>query len=228
MDPISQFTGYSDLLYHLGLADEIQVERIKQYEEQIVEGIAQGEFRKAFAAFDEFMNGDFYPHPTYFFNITGSNNYFNFLNPTYPPNPFSTFLNLPSTKDSIHVGSYEFSGYNKSVERYLIEDWMKSVGYALPTLLNNYKVLIYNGQLDIILGPALAEKFIKTIKWDGDSEYLRVNRKIWKIESNIVGYVREVKEFRQVIVLASGHMVPLDQPQRAYDMIHRFIQGLPF
>jgi hypothetical protein len=80
----------------VGLADELQVERIKRYEEQIVEGIGQGNLVHAFAAFDEFLNGDFYPHPTYFFNITGSGEYFNLLNPVYPPNPYPNFLTLQS------------------------------------------------------------------------------------------------------------------------------------
>jgi len=228
MDPVSQFTGYSDFLFHIGLADELQVARIKKYEEAIIEGIAQGELRKAFLAFDEFLNGDFYPYPTYFFNITGSNEYFNLLNPIYPPNPYGEFLNLEATRNAIHVGNYPYFDYNSTTERHLIEDWMRSIGPLLPTLLENYKVLMYNGQLDIILGPAMAEKFIRTIPWSGSSKYEKAERKIWFADSTLAGYVREVGEFRQVVVLAAGHMVPLDQPKSAYDMIHRFVRGTPF
>ena len=32
----------------------------------------------------------------------------------------------------------------------------------------------------------------------------------------------------QVIVRAAGHIVPGDQPERAYDMIQRFIKGTPY
>lgn len=33
-----------------------------------------------------------------------STNYFNFLTPVYPPNPYDTYLNLTSTRRNIHVG----------------------------------------------------------------------------------------------------------------------------
>jgi len=96
----------------------------------------------------------------------------------------------------------------------------------MPTLLDNYKVLIYNGQLDIILGPPLTEKFLRTIEWSGAEVYRQAKRKIWKLNDNVVGYERDAKNFRQVIVLAAGHLVPLDQPASAFNMIDRFIQGI--
>jgi vitellogenic carboxypeptidase-like protein len=72
MDPVSQFVGYSDLLYNLGFADENERETIvNKYEIPIVELIARGDLVGAFRVFDEFLNGDFFPYPTYFYNITG-------------------------------------------------------------------------------------------------------------------------------------------------------------
>lgn len=165
MSPIDQFVGYGELLYYIGMADEHEVEVIRSYEARIVEGIAEGNYLKAFLAFDEFLNGDFYPYPTYFFNITGTTNYFNFLDPVYPPNPFDQYLNLNTTRSKIHVGSVPYASGNSTVEAYLINDWMKSVAPILPPLLENYKVMIYNGQLDIILGPPLTEKFLRNIPW---------------------------------------------------------------
>ena len=57
-----------------------------------MENIAAQNWQAAFDAFDEMLNGDFYPYPTYFYNITGYSDYFNFLQPVYPPNPFETVL----------------------------------------------------------------------------------------------------------------------------------------
>ena len=42
------------------------------------------------------------------------------------------------------------------------------------------------------------------------------------------GYVRQTGNFVQVVIRDAGHMVPTDQPERAYDMISRFIEGTPF
>jgi len=228
VDPISQFTHYDDLMYQIGLADERQAEVIGAYQQQIIEGIGQGDLIHAFRAFDELMNGDFYPHPTYFFNITGTNNYFNFLNPNYPANPYPQFLNLPSTRAAIHVGQWPFADYNATVELHLLEDWMRSVGPLIPTLLDNYKVMFYSGQVDIILGAPGTERFLKSVEWKGAKEYHDAPRSIWHLNNQVAGYCRAAGNLRQVIVLGAGHLLPLDQPHRAYDMMDRFIQNRPF
>jgi len=229
MDPINQFVGYSDLLYYIGLADERERAVIRSYEGRILEGIASGDYVRAFLAFDEFLNGDFFPYPTYFYNITGNNNYFNFLNPVYPNNPFSDFLNDNAVRAAIHVGTVPYFEGNSTVEQYLIHDWMKSVAPILPPLLENYKVLIYNGQVDVILGPSLTEKFLRILPWSGRDAYNAADKKVWKLNDNTVaGYVRHVKNFYQIIVLAAGHMVPTDQPHAAYDMITKFVFDRPF
>merc|ERR1712224_527998 len=119
------------------------------------------------------------------------------MGPTYHSNPYVEFLNLESTRNSIH-------DYNSTVEEYLIPDWMKSIRYKLPPLLENYKVLIYNGQ----------------------NEFLSANKLIWKVESTdqqVAGYVRQAQQFTQVIVRNAGHILPADQPRAALDMITRFI-----
>jgi vitellogenic carboxypeptidase-like protein len=229
MSPIDQFVGYGELLYYIGMADEHEVEVIRSYEARIVEGIAEGNYLKAFLAFDEFLNGDFYPYPTYFFNITGTTNYFNFLDPVYPPNPFDQYLNLNTTRSKIHVGSVPYASGNSTVEAYLINDWMKSVAPILPPLLENYKVMIYNGQLDIILGPPLTEKFLRNIPWSGQKGYQRAHKQIWKLDSGLVaGYVRSVKKFYQVVIRFAGHLAPSDAPQASLNMIENFVFNKPF
>ena len=41
----------------------------------------------------------------------------------------------------------------------------------------------------------------------------------------VAGYARVVGNFTQVVVRAAGHIVPGDQPERALDMISRFVEG---
>jgi len=173
----------------------------------------------------------FFPYKTYFTNITGTLNYFNFLDPDYPPNPYPQYLNLRDTRAKIHVGNITFWDYNITAEKYLIGDWMVSVKPWLEVLLDNYKVLIYNGQNDIILGAPIVENFLNTVEWSGAQDYRRAQKLIWKLRPNdqaVAGYVKEVKNFRQVVVRNAGHLLPLDQPERAFDMIDKFVQGVSF
>jgi len=231
MDPVTQIPGYSSLLYELGLANQAERAVLENYENQIVTYINAGRYTDAFYLFDEMINGDFTVYPTYFFNITGLTNYFNFLDPVYPPNPWEDYLNKASTRAAIHVGSNAYWDYNATVESYFISDWMKSYGYLLPNLLENYKVLIYNGQNDIILSAPNCENFLKTIQWNGADTFAKASKIIWKLnpaDVDPVGYAQQSGNFTYVVVRNAGHLLPQDQPAPALDMITRFIDGKPF
>ena len=43
-----------------------------------------GQMKQAFDVWDEMLNGDIYPYPNYFHNITGLNDYDNFINSATP------------------------------------------------------------------------------------------------------------------------------------------------
>ncbi|XP_046585303.1 probable serine carboxypeptidase CPVL isoform X5 [Haliotis rubra] len=90
------------------------------------------------------------------------------------------------------------------------------------------EVLIYNGQLDIIIAVPLTEAWLQTVPWKGLEEYKKAPKLIWKVNPNdteVAGYVRQVGNFYQVIVRGAGHILPYDQPVRGFDMIQRFIEG---
>lgn len=226
MDPLTQTQGYADLMYQLGLMDEQEVTQGHVYEQTIENQILKLEYTQAFFTFDEYLNADFYPYDSFYFNATGLSSYFNFLTPTYHSNPYVEFLNLETTRNSIHTGNYPYNDYNSTVEEFLIPDWMKSIRYKLPPLLENYKVLIYNGQNDIILGGPVCENFLRGLVWSGQNDYLSASKLIWKVESTdqqVAGYVRQADNFTQIIVRNAGHILPADQPRAALDMITRFI-----
>lgn len=230
MDPLTQTQGYADLLYQLGMADESERTAGHVYEQTIQTLIMQQNYTSAFHVFDRYLNGDFWSYGTFYYNTTGLDNYDNFLTPDYPENPYVEFLNLASTRNSIHTGNYAYHDYNATVESYLIPDWMVSIRYKLTPLLENYKVLMYNGQNDIILAGPLCENFLRTLNWSGQNAYLSAPKIIWKVESTdqqVAGYVRQVSadSFTQAAVRDAGHLVPADQPRAAQDLITRWIKG---
>ena len=55
----------------------------------------------------------------------------------------------------------------------------------LETLLDaEYKIVIYSGQLDVIIAPALTELFLPRVSWAGQQEYIDADRMVWRVESN--------------------------------------------
>lgn len=95
IDPINQLQGYPALMFNLGLANDEERAVLGEYVFRAITAIDMGNYKLAFEVWDEMLNGDIYPHPVYFKNITGSDDYDNFMR-TEPPASFGyyhTFLN---------------------------------------------------------------------------------------------------------------------------------------
>ncbi|XP_027206618.2 probable serine carboxypeptidase CPVL [Penaeus vannamei] len=221
-DPVSM-VDYGDFLYQVGLIDDLDLIYFKQESAKAVDFINQQEWIKAFEVFDSLLNGDKTEGPSYFTNVTGLTNYFNFLAQGEPKDMsyWEQYINRPGVRRAIHVGNLTFHD-GSEVETHLLEDIMKSVKPWIEELLDNYNVLIYNGQLDIIIAYTLTENFLKTLKWERSEEFKSSQRYIWRVDDGVAGYVREIPGFVQVMIRNAGHMVPYDQPKWAYDMISRF------
>ncbi|KAB7495103.1 putative serine carboxypeptidase CPVL [Armadillidium nasatum] len=226
-DPISM-TDYGDFLYQLGLLDQQGRTYFKEQGQLVIKYIQNKEWAKAFKVFDTLLNGDTIGSKSYFYNVTGLSNYYNFLLQEEPKdlNYWEKYINDPKRRKEIHVGNLTFHD-GKKVEAYLIEDVMKSVKPWIEEILkaNNYKVLIYNGQLDIIIASPLTDNFINGLDFQYSDLLKNATRHIWRVDGEVAGYVREVPNFAQVLIRDAGHMVPYDQPKWAYKMITRFTLG---
>ena len=61
--------------------------------------------------------------------------------------------------------------------------------------------MLYNGNLDIIVGVPLTESYLRVLDWPGQEAYLKAKRQIWKVHDtdvDVAGYVKEVGKFQQV------------------------------
>ncbi|XP_077347484.1 putative serine carboxypeptidase CPVL isoform X2 [Lithobates pipiens] len=138
---------------------------------------------------------------------------------------FGLFLALSEVRKSIHVGNLTFHD-GSQVEKHLLSDVMKTIKPWLAVLMDNYRVLLYSGQLDVIVAAPLTERFLQTLPWSRLEEYKKAERSVWKIrktDTEVAGYVRVAGDFAQVIVRGGGHILPYDQAERSFVMIDRFI-----
>ncbi|XP_061771835.1 probable serine carboxypeptidase CPVL [Nerophis ophidion] len=226
-DPEMMLGGYGEFLYQTGMIDEIQKQYVIKQTDLGVQLIQQQQWLEAFKVFDSLLNGDMSTYPSFFQNATGCTNYFNYLLCQEPEDQeyFSRFVTLPEVRRSIHVGNLEFHD-GSQVEKHLLQDVMKSIKPWLAVLMDNYKVLIYSGQLDVIVAAPLTERFLPTVNWTGADDYRSAPRFHWKVQptdTEVAGYVRQVGEFYQVVIRGGGHILPYDQPARSFDMIDRFL-----
>ncbi|XP_036354754.1 probable serine carboxypeptidase CPVL [Octopus sinensis] len=173
---------------------------------------------------DRVINGDLTPYLTFFFNLTGLRNYFNYI-PTY----YEEWLFKNGRM--LNVGKKTFND-SKRVEMALVEDFMQSVTPLVQTIINNsYKCFFFNGQLDLTVPFPMTSEFLSKMDWLAKDSFMHSAQWIWysQGESRVVnGCVRNYLNAYQVVVRSAGYMVPANQPQDALEMIDNFIYGLEF
>jgi len=233
VDPVNQLTAYPNLLWNIGLCNKKQKTVLQDYVDRSKNYILEGDYKEAFEVWDQMLNGDIYPYPNYFHNITGLSDYDNFLNTEAPASfeYYSEYLSRADVRRAINVGSATLQN-GRACEMNLVSDFMVSFNNELGLLLNaSYKVLIYSGQLDIIIGPVLTEQYLDFIPWSGITRWKKKDRDIWKVDDSdiqVAGYSQSYANFNYVIVRDGGHILPYDQPRASRDMIERFVDGKPF
>lgn len=228
-DPINQL-NYGDYLYQLGLIDFNGRDQFHVYQKQGVDFINQSKYDEAFEVFNELINGDLNVKPSLFQNLTGFNFYFNYLRTkdTEESDWFGEWIQRADVRKAIHVGNCSFHVEASDVETHLKNDITRSQADKVAILLQHYRVLIYNGQLDIIVAYPLTENYLLNLKWPGAADYKKAVRKQWTVDGEIAGYSKSVGNLVEVLVRNAGHMVPSDQPKWALDLISRFTRGKKF
>lgn len=229
-DPINMMPAYPEMMFGMGIVSFVEKKKIQDYVDRSVAALRDEDYLTSFNIWDEMLNGDVFPYRNYIHNITGSNNYYNLLSPARTPSYWGQYLSQPDVRQDIHVGSPPDSG--NECEMHLLKDFMVSFRPEVEYLLENkYKVLIYSGQLDIIIGAALTEASLYAMRWSGYDEFVASQKAVWRTtssDSEVAGFVNAGGGLTYAMVRSAGHTVPSDQPERALDMITRFIEDKEF
>lgn len=227
-DPQHQLK-YGDYLYQLGLIDRRGRDLFHQYEKIGVDAIHKRDFKRAFEVFDELINMDQWASGSLFHNLTGLPQYYNYIKSDDDglEDRMMKFLLMPATRKAIHVGNNTFHGLDGTnlVEDHLLLDVMDSVAPWMTELIDNYRVCIYNGQLDIIVAYPLTVNYLFKLSFRDKEAYLKAPRYVWKVDGEVAGYAKEAGNLVEVLVRKAGHMAPGDQPKFVMDMLMRLTHG---
>ncbi|KOB76530.1 Carboxypeptidase [Operophtera brumata] len=221
-DPINQL-DYGSYLYQHGLLDNNQRDVFKQYQDQIKQLIRRESWVRADLLMDKLIDG-VVSNTSFFKMFTGFNSYYNFLytDSEYDSKKLLNLLQNDKVRHSIHVGGLPFHD-GQVVVMHLAYDMMKSVASDISTLLSHYKIVFYNGQLDIVVAYPLTVNFLRNLNFSSSKEYKTALRIIWRVGEDVAGYVKKAGNLTEVLVRNAGHMVPMDQPKWAFDLITRVV-----
>ncbi|KAL0000202.1 hypothetical protein SO802_019804 [Lithocarpus litseifolius] len=92
----------------------------------------------------------------------------------------------------------------------LYDNFMKSVKVMVEFLVKKSKVLLYQGHFDLRDSVLSIEAWVKTIKWEGLSQFLMAKREVWRVNGELAGHVQKWENLSYVVVLGAGHLVPTD------------------
>lgn len=233
-DPYNQY-DYGSFLYQIGLIDLTQKAYVDLQTALMRYQIEQGRYIDAFHTFDALLNGDLLNTTSYFYNVTGIKNYFNYLLTDEPIDQsfFIPFITGSDRRRQIHVGNISYGSQSETVEKMLLNDVMQSMAWKVEAIANaNYSVLIYNGQLDIIIAVPLTMNWVAELNWAGTDELRTAPRTVWKVDESdaeVAGYVKTANKNRFFLatIRNAGHMVPYDQPRAMLDLLQRFLAAQP-
>ena len=169
----------------------------------------------------------FTKEPTLFQNYTGYSDNFNNLQDRMPEdfawvNAFSGSAGL---RKSLHVGNVSFHGAHDKVTLHLKSDIMPSMAPVLTELLRHYRVLMLCSQVDTVMPYPRTQEMHWNLDWPGVGEYRKAERRQWRVDGDLAGYVKSGGNLTEVLVRKSGHLLTVDQPLWIWNILNRFTGG---
>ncbi|KAI3459225.1 hypothetical protein Pfo_015888 [Paulownia fortunei] len=216
-DPEIQVAIHAVNAYNLGLINEKQKTLLEKLQLEAVGFVRSGSWSEATDARNRVLET--------LTNMTGLATLYDFrrLIP-YQDGVVAKFLNNAEVKKALGVEeSLIFELCSDVVGEALNDDVMKSVRYMVEFLVKNTKVLLYQGQCDLRDGVVSTLAWVKKMKWEGIDEFLEAERKVWRVDGKLAGYVQKWKSLSHVVVMNAGHLVPTDQPVNSQVMIEDWL-----
>lgn len=216
-DPEFQVATHAVNAYNLGLINEKQKALLEGIQLEAVGYARRGNWSEATDARTRVLDT--------LANMTGLATLYDFtrLIP-YQDDLVAEFLNNVEAKRALGANeSLVFELCSDVVGEVLGDDVMKSVRCMVEFLVKKTRVLLYQGQCDLRDGVVSNLEWMKMIKWEGIDEFLEAERKVWRVEGKLAGYVQKWKSLSHAVVMNAGHLVPTDQPLNSQVMIEDWV-----
>ncbi|XP_030449788.1 serine carboxypeptidase-like 50 [Syzygium oleosum] len=216
-DPATQVATHAANAYFSGLINERQKSELEKAQWEAVELTKMGNWSQATDARTGVLRS--------LQNMTGLATLYDFTRKVpYNTQWVTQILQKQEVKRALKANeSIAFDECSDVVGAALNDDVMKSVKYMVEHLVENSKVLLYQGHSDLRDGVVSTEAWVKTMKWEGIDEFLSADRKVWRVNGALAGYVQKWGSLSHVVVLGAGHLVPTDQPLSSQAMIEDWV-----
>lgn len=216
--PEAQVATHAVNAYNLGLINDKQKAHLEELQEVAIGLTKQGNWSEATKARSLVLET--------LQNMTGLATLMDFRRQKlYEDALVADFLNNNNIKRLLKAKeTIKFETCSDFVGEVLGPDVMKSTKHMVEFLVENSKVLLYQGQCDLRDGVVSTEAWIKEMRWAGLGEFLAAERRVWRRNGEeLAGYVQSYGSLTHVVVLGAGHLVPADQSLNSQAMIENWV-----
>jgi serine carboxypeptidase-like clade 4 len=135
----------------------------------------------------------------------------------------------PVVQKALGVSSKaDWTECNMEVHTLMLDDWVADLATVVPSLLQDYQVLVYSGDLDFICNWYGGDAWTSNMTWPGQQAFNSALKTNWNVGGKAAGLAKSAQGLTFLRVYNAGHMVPMDQPVAALDMLKRFLNNQPF
>ncbi|XP_075526697.1 venom serine carboxypeptidase-like [Dermacentor variabilis] len=167
--------------------------------------------------------------PTLFQNLTL---YHDQASPMYTHRPVrmlycAVFLNQSATKVLLHAGANNtFQIINEVMLQTFAIDSLRDISTFNEHVLNESRVLFYNGQMDALFPSVNQRDYYRRLNWTYAVDYRNTPRYPWQPHQGyygFAGYKKTVHDFTEVVILGMSHYGAAEKPDEPYFLITEFI-----
>ena len=155
----------------------------------------------------------------------------------YPPlcydfSNLDKYINQDSVRKALGVGNRTWESCSQSVYTDMMGDWMRDLEPVIPAMLESgVRALVYAGDEDFICNWLGNQRWTLAMPWSGQKDFNEAakNEKKFVVDGEEAGSAIEVEggPLTFLRVFDAGHMVPMNQPRHAQEMLARFVAGKP-
>ena len=145
---------------------------------------------------------------------------FNFRNYDGLDESFAEFLERNKNQFGANV---KYLPGNDQIYTAFGKDISRSYAHDVIYVLGKARVLIYNGQNDVVVNNAGVLQYLNSLNWDLIGQWKRTPKEIWTRHGAVIGWTKVYRNLWFAMVNGAGHMVPTDKPESAYNLMGHFL-----
>lgn len=139
----------------------------------------------------------------------------------------TNYLNQADVQEQLGV-SGKWGSCNRQVQILFTAagDYLVNFHTLIPELLEDgIEALIYSGEMDYLCNWCGNKAWATKLEWSGKDSFNKANDDDYQVGGEVAGRLRSANGFHFMQVYDAGHLVPMDKPHVALDMVNKFISG---